>query len=243
MTFPVEIWTDPAGKTITLIGVTHVADAALYAKAQQYVEYRERAGAVVHAEGVQPSTDPMSDAERDLVERLGVAVSSGRALVTALVTALGFSDQKAAGFDPWSNPSWVCTDVTGLQLLRAMRDPVAWVEQHEEVAEVRLEQLPERAQSFVTTAVRFGLRHPVGLRLLSLSLPGKEHAALLDLRNQTAIQAALAEPRDVVEVWGLGHLPGMGRLLCRNGYRRTSRARLAVVATRVARTQRPARAW
>lgn len=41
---------------------------------------------------------------------------------------------------------------------------------------------------------------------------------ILDERNEVAVEAAVAERRDVAMVWGAGHLPGIDELLRGHGY-------------------------
>lgn len=206
-----ETWRHPSGRHVTLIGLTHAGAAAEYAAVRAFVVDRETAGAQVQYEGIKPPPPDfaMSDEERALVARLRAAMTGDN----DMAHILGL-DSQADHLRP--EPHWRNTDLNAAELLRVMQAPGQWVHTLEQTAAVL-----RNASPAVLKVMRWCVRHPGLMALVSrLRLKGDEHAAILRARDAVAGAAAASAGGDVVALWGLGHLPGIGRHLAGAGFGR-----------------------
>lgn len=220
----VDTWTDrDHGRAVQLVGMVHIGDQAFYDQVAQLVADREAAGTVVHYERIRSDLGDATEVERDLVQRLRAAQTHG-----LLADLMGAQFQLTAMA---YQPHWVNTDVTALQVLRALPDPERFVARCERLADVAVDDDARRALRSTLSVL---VRHlPAVTRWTAPMRWGRsaraEDAALVGMRNQVAVDAALSTDRSVVALWGAAHLDGIGAGLQRAGFALTDTMWLTAV--------------
>lgn len=215
-----DTYVGPSGRTVTLIGMVHIADAEFYTVCEQIVADREGAGAVVHYEAVTDRGEDRSKVETDLIYRL----NSNDAIATVATLLGGLALQHRTNLP--IQPHWVNPDISLLELLRLVPDAEEFVAVSERVGSSLEDMTPEMLR-----LLEWALRHLPALRgaiaAHSWISPRRrrvrraEQQVILAHRNNLAAKAILAESRDVVALWGAGHLDGIGTHLTQSGYCRT----------------------
>ena len=210
-----RVWRHPpSGRTVTLVEMAHVARPRFYAAVQALVDRLEDGGAEVHYEGVEapPPDAHMSDVERALLDRLLTAhhrLYSGMARITGHVQQLDHLTVR---------PHWRNTDITELDLLRALPDPEQYVAEAERSAD-RVDDLQRDPilRFWIWAALRIP-RFVLGpARDWQGDVDG-DKAATVAARNTAAVRAVLATDRDVVALWGTAHHAGIGHGLREAGF-------------------------
>jgi hypothetical protein len=203
-----DVYQDDTGRTITLEGVSHVADADFWLALSSRLAFAEgNNGAEIHFEGVG------KDVENP--PKLGLDYA-------AFAESLGLVAQKPG---LTYRDTWKRTDIELSEIL-AHISPER-LAKHEKTAAEAEHMLLHAAES---RAFRRGLHWGLIIILaiysgsrLRTSTFGVPASVILDRRNMLAACAAMNTDRDVVAVWGANHLPGIGKLLRRAGFRRVSR--------------------
>lgn len=224
---PVDRYQHPdTGKTITLVAMLHVAEPSFYVNVAWLACRLQRGGAEVHYElsrSPMPS-DPMTDEERDLIARMRKGNS-----ISLVAKVLGLETQHGLAIQP----GWVNTDMTMLEMLREHRYPQTMASSSDALREALADEQIGRAVARLALLIyrHIGLlaavRRPIGM----LTAKGREdRRVIVKMRNQIAIDAALAAPGDVVALWGGEHIAGIAAGLRRHGYRRTGRKWLSALS-------------
>lgn len=205
---------------IVLIGMIHIAPAAFYDRVRElldaYIEcdYRILAEGISRFEG---DDFGLREFDRRLLAAFDKMRDRSRLFGSVIANATGMVTQLDA-FPDWRQ--WECGDLSALERMRlqGLREvpPVT-----AETVEAMREKLgePEGARAayrlFQLLPTVMGALWPVNAVLGSV---------VLHHRNRFAILKALEAPVSAVLPWGAAHLPGMGKLLERNGFERESRA-------------------
>lgn len=205
------------GKIITLVGMVHIATPQYYKEVAAFAARLVRTrGAQVHYEMTKRPVgdEEMTDAERELIARLRANRNT-----EAVAELLGLVTQ----YDLPILAGWVNTDITTLDLIRTHRYPDMLVSDSELLRDV-LEDPQRRAivgRLMLFIYRRIGLFSLLRDPISRLTKKGREHQrVLIGVRNQIAIQAAIAAPGSVVALWGGEHLAGIGNGLREHGYSR-----------------------
>jgi hypothetical protein len=192
------------GRTVTLIGVSHIADKDFWATTQALISDREAEGASVHYELIERDIEGPRQRTFDM---------------KTLAPVLGMQFQ----FDGLNyKDSWTRTDMTASEFLAhaTRRGPKAPTE--EQLAEVLRVIGGSDKRRRVTRW--FMMRLLLAVRYLPLPGPmGVPLSIVLGVRNLIAAKAALEASGDVVAIWGAAHLPGIGKILRDHGFVRTAR--------------------
>jgi hypothetical protein len=203
---PVHVW-ERGGRTISLLGAVHIGTPEYYTQMRTIIDEAETAGAVVHVEGTRAKPDPTATAqEKDWMSRMpGDGYGE-------IAEALGLVTQKTLGYkDSWENH-----DLTLLEVLRGVPDPEGLVSDLEKFTSTanELQEVPALAK-IMRWVVTSGV-----LRLARRFSGGGDLKEVHPLREKVAVNAMLKAEGDVLAVWGMAHLRGMGKLLRKNGWRR-----------------------
>jgi hypothetical protein len=218
---------------IVLVCTVHIGEPAYFAELFALIRDERRHRALVHYEALRkPSPEEMATATAEELAALrALAMVTSRRQVGIFARCLGLVHQSARGaLRP--RPQWINTDVTRLELVRLLGagvDPTG-MGGFDELPDI-LNELPARYSAVVVALLRWLII--LGPRVSRFAqLPGAHRSsrrwlredALVDVRNDVAVRAALAAPRSrpLVMIWGLGHGPGIGRALISQGYLLTS---------------------
>lgn len=198
-------------RTITLVGMSHVADAEFFALTTERVVQLERAGAEVHYELIGPPGphELVTDQQRDWIDRL--RAGQNHAVVRAL---LGLDTQHSMHFPD----HWHRTDLSIVEILDGLPDPEAFV--------ARSERFTAAISDMEESKARWALWFVLGLMpylgpIAALTSRGEDDL-VLRRRNQIAVAAALSTDHDVVAIWGAAHLTGIAAGLRAAGFRRVA---------------------
>lgn len=215
----VNTYTGNSGQTITLVGMVHIAESEFYAECEQIVTRAEKAGAVVHYEAICDRGEPRSSIEADLVDRFKGGTAYAR--IADLLGGLALQHKT----DLLIQPHWVNTDVSTVELIRLLPNAEEFVATLEKV-EASVDDITPEMLRLLDWALRhLSLLGPV-ITLHSLLSPRRrtrssERKVIIGHRNRIAAEAILTESRDVIALWGAGHLEGIGNILEQSGYRKT----------------------
>lgn len=193
------------GRTVTLVGVSHVADKSFWATVQQLISAKEADGAAIHYERV------LNDVEGPHLPTLDMKT---------IAPAIGMQFQWS-GIN-YKEDSWIRTDMT-------WSEAVAHATRNEPTPP-HPEQIKQVLNFIGGTPRRRRITRQIASLLITLlvKLPfsgpqGIPRSIILDHRNEIAAKAALEATGDVVAVWGAAHLPGIGRILTGHGFTHTAR--------------------
>lgn len=219
---PVDTYRHDDGRTVTLVGMVHVADPVFYDDVAAFVADRERQGDLVQFERITTS-DPedATEQERALVARLRAARN-----LHGFADLLGLTAQHHLRLPV--QPTWVNTDMSATELLRALCDAEGFATRQEKATK-GLTDMTDDERRKARKALRWTLRHLGWLYpLLTFAASAREHyecerAAIVDQRNAIAVTAITAAGRSVTALWGAAHLDGIGAGLAPYGFRLVSR--------------------
>lgn len=215
---PVITWRKPGRPgTVTVVGVAHLGEPGYYAAVAAVIDEAERGGAAVHYELIdQPTPGELAAVTGEEIaayEALRRQLDSGT--TDALAGYYGWVYQTDALAYP---PRWRNTDMNSLELVRALGP--------ENIIAAGQPPPTSVGQQHALAAGMSGVLFRLMTVLPVTALTGKadtDRPVILDQRNEIAL-AALPPSGDVVLIWGAEHLIGIGRALCRAGFRRISRA-------------------
>lgn len=200
-------------RTVTLIGMIHVADAAFFTTVADRVDRLEQGGAEVHFELItSPNAHELvSEQVRDWIRRLRAATH--HSLLGAL---LGLDTQHKMTM----KDHWLRTDITLVELLDDLPDPERFVSNVEKMCILLEGDDPEMTRKAMWLI--FGwMPYLAPVAKLFAGSRGDDRV-IVDRRNTLAIDAALSTDADVVAMWGAAHLPGIAAGIRRAGFRTVS---------------------
>jgi hypothetical protein len=213
------------GRTVTVAGIVHIAQASYYRQLGAVLTKLEAAGALVFYEGVGRSEETewaaVGQADRDT---WSAAQTGSRELTQAACRYLGWARQgEALAY----SASWRNVDMTESEFVqrKGAQDML-------DMQEGFVDMLGDRArdQQDALMGVALGMllrlysldRYQLLSRWAATGYPGFSQL-VVDERNDRAL-ACLPPDRDSVLIWGYGHLPGLAAGLQRAGYRRQASA-------------------
>ncbi|MBN1174911.1 MAG: hypothetical protein JXA67_22320 [Micromonosporaceae bacterium] len=201
----------PTRQLVTIVATAHIGHPSYFSDVRTYVDQQvENTGAVVHAEGClsqRPEEHECTPTEW--------------AAVTALVRSQEL-DRASIAKMPWGwlhqneclpGPTWTTHDLTALEVVRRIGPEKVLDQQARTQRELKTETEADQQRYASLVAGTFRLAasplYPL-LRRIKRVMDASERVRL-DQRNAIALEAALTEPegRDVVMVWGVGHLSGL----------------------------------
>ena len=198
---------------INIAGVMHLAHDSFWANLQDFMNQASKEG-VLHLEGVKGFVGPLSEEESEKVDSLKSMASIS--LKMAEITKLTF--QKAGLKIEGLNAKNIDADVLSV----ARRMTVESLKSMSEAVD-KFEELKE-SESEVGKVMVWVIKNMGWVQIIQKFFKTFSPAALntdpaiLDYRNEIAIEAALKETKPVTLVWGAGHIPGMTKLLNAAGY-------------------------
>lgn len=201
-------------RTVTLVGLSHAADAEYWVTINRYLDACWPS-ALVQYEWVSPPSDEERDALSPL-ERAALEEMNLRSRVLNGAAAHAGLTLQRVGLP--IREGWMNLDVTQVELMR-MRGAAeltrrSWQDTARRWSELPFNELGRRAH--------FAMRNQGWLAMFPvLAGPRRERKAILEYRNAVGVNAALAASpahQPVVLLWGAAHLPGMGELLAVNGF-------------------------
>lgn len=216
-----QTWTRAVDqRTVTLVGVSHLAEAGYYRAVLELIRALQAGGALVHHERVAVAgaeeRAACTELERGALDVLDYTMS----LVARIGHATGLMSQKdgvPAGED------WVNTDTTEVTLVRLL-GPRRIVDA---LSDKRLPAVVDllAGHRLGRAGLRWLMRNLGRLQRFSVlagdgAVAGLDNRVVVDWRNAFAVTAALAAPAGshVVAVWGALHLPGIGDSLQDNDF-------------------------
>lgn len=213
------------GRTITLIGTQHVGEPDYFAELRKVIDEVTAAGAVVHWDLLRGKSADAEAAAQTSAERAAFGELNRETLDTTPNTpkriGLGWVRQ-VEGLPP--GPDWVNTDVTAVDMVRLLgpvrasrRRPSVGARMLETVIAKYEADLSDANRRFVQACYYSQLKKSVRRRARGIADPVRA-AVVGTWRECNAVAVALAETRDVVMVWGAGHLAGFAAILLRNGF-------------------------
>lgn len=213
------------GRTVTVVGVVHMAPASYYRRLHAILATHEAAGALIFYELISRAAgtewSAASHAERDA---WNTTATGNQELSQAICRYLGWATQgEAMAYAA----SWRNVDMTDLELVR--RAGAQALLDQREALEYMLGSRPDDERD-----VLVGVLGAAMMRLASLDryqllwhLAGTAIPAIsqvvVDDRNHRVL-ASLPSDRDSVVFWGSGHLPGLAAGLQQAGYQRQASA-------------------
>jgi len=211
-------------REVVLIGMQHVADEEFFYRIAELLDEEEEAGSAILYEDVRCLTAEEAaglsgkDAE---VLRIFDGVFAAQ---LAMARSSGLAHQ-ADALPP--RASWINTDIPLSDLIGSFQpSDLTSVMVSSAVAPPAPDDLPNEPNPFSEFVVDFKFRnsHVLTLAAELMWLSPKTRRVrriILDRRNEAAfsgIRRALATHDRVVTFWGVNHLPGIGRLLKRDGF-------------------------
>lgn len=211
----VRTYRHDSGRVITVVGTLHFAVRSYYDQLRALISERENGGAVVHHEGLQPVYYPEVPPTPDQ-EAVIASWSTQAQRHVAMLRALGWD--LVGQYEALPRPeSWRRVDVAAGELA----DLGALAYDPDLDKRIRtIERMPLWQRRLTRTAMRLQLLRGIdrlddGNPDESKSLPGEITG---HWRSLLAVRAALAEPCDVVMIWGGGHVAGIAALLVASGF-------------------------
>ena len=201
----------PQGRSVTLIGVQHIATQESWDRDIATLRQMEADGTHIFLEGVRPVEGTVTDDEWTRVAAL--AEFAQTSAVLAEVTGLIF--QKDA-FEA-AETTWTPYDVSILDIVRELKPRT--VRRIQKISQMDTEAL--KSQPELVLAILRLLPSMPGF--LSLVLSGDLSKHIVKRRNEYAVEGVLlSSASDRALYWGAAHLPGMVKLLRERGYNITS---------------------
>ncbi|MGD0243344.1 MAG: hypothetical protein ABSB59_23935 [Streptosporangiaceae bacterium] len=214
------------GRTVTVVGVVHIGQAAYYRRLNTVLARLEAAGALVCYEYVAPAADTEWSAV-DPAERDGwnATVATNREISQAACRYLGWvlQAEAMAYAETWRN-----VDMTEAEFVQR-GGALSLGGLDLSVKDLFGERSQDRQDVLLGHAAA-ALMRLVALdryRLLRHVARSDSMRVMLDQRNERAL-ASLPSDRDAVLIWGANHLPGLAAGLQQAGYRRQAGAWLSV---------------
>lgn len=224
-------------KRVVLVGAVHVSDRPYFEQLKELVDLEHEANdSVILYEGVRKSPPPQDD-DKSATAVMQRAFGNLGKLYTYISACTGKAFQPDVLTE---EDHWINTDMTQREV--AEKSAETWIISF--LAKTRLLHLatklfglmdipepPDKPNFMMSMQVDNGnraqhlstlLTKPFGL------LPKKATPAyvILHQRNELAVKMILRQTMEydnIVSIWGAAHLPGMGRLLEKNGYIRSKK--------------------
>lgn len=199
------------GRKVALFGAMHVGDSEYYSLMHKWAS---ESGCTVLYEGIGPISDEqkgmLTEAESGILED----ISRLMAMVKSISRILGCAHQ---GDTPYPS-AWTRSDMTFFELIKSISRSGSNLRIDGNFDKPELYPLVRFAFNALMIGPLCLFRGLIRSRISQT--PGLSDV-IVDQRNAIALSwiqtAALS--RDVVSIWGAEHLPGIGRLLNREGYR------------------------
>lgn len=203
---------NPKGdRSVTVIGVQHIATQASWDRDIAHLRELEAAGAKIFLEGVLPVEGELSAEDGERVAALQGTMGTQK----FLADVTGLTHQKAA-FTA-AGTTWKPYDIPMLELVRELKDStIRRLQKAAKLDEEDLKAAPELALGLLRLL-------PFIPTMLSRILSGDLTKNIIDRRNEYAVDGVLRTTTDHrVLYWGAAHLSGMVKLLRQQGYTVTS---------------------
>lgn len=194
-------------RSVTLIGVQHIATQASWDRDIAELRKLEAAGAKIFLEGVRPAEGKISEEEASRVE----AVTGLMKMQKILADATGLTHQKAAFTE--AETTWTTYDISMLELVSELKpSTIRRLQKAAKLDNDDLESFPEMALTLLRLL-------PFIPTMLSRIFSGDLSKHIIDRRNEYAVEGVLRSNVDHrVLYWGAAHLSGMVKLLREAGY-------------------------
>lgn len=206
-----DIYTN-GDRVIAVAGVCHIADASFWDGLNRRISGYENMGYSVQFERIRNDLTP------EQLKKIKGGEGTG-ALYEKLADISGLLAQsKALHYkDHWENADiamsqWLALGKPAYTLIAMIAEAAASLDKVIEIG----------GKERVGRDLRLGLRWmPVFQHVLPKNKERDD--ILIHLRNKVAAEAMLKADGNVVSIWGAGHLPGIGKILRKDGFRRESR--------------------
>jgi hypothetical protein len=218
----VRFWHPGTGRTVTVAGVVHAAQAGYYRRLNVILARLEAAGALVFYEWVGSAAETeWSAASRAEHDARDTVMADSQEMSQAVCRYLGWVRQaESLAYAA----SWRNVDITDLELVQRA-GAQAVLDQHEAFEDLFGSKPADQRD------VAAGVGAVMLMRLISLDryqllahlADSSVSRAMIDHRNDKVL-AGLPSDRDSVVIWGCYHVPGLAAGLRRAGYRRQASA-------------------
>lgn len=199
---------NPKGdRSVTIVGVQHIATQASWDRDISHLRELEAAGAKIFLEGVRPLEGEATAEEQERINSLQGIMN----IQKFLAEVTGLTHQKAAFAA--AETTWTPYDIPILELVRELKPRT--IRRLQKIAKLDDENLKE-APELALVVLRL---LPFIPTLLSRILSGDLTKHIIDRRNEYAVEGVLRSTVDHrVLYWGAAHLSGMVKLLRENSY-------------------------
>ena len=200
-----QSYVDSNGRTITISGAMHLSTPEAWKSLIAYLVEAERNGASIHLEGVQPVPDVVLTEQ----EQKGITVISGLIKMGKSFAAItGLQHQTDAFLDA---PKWEKHDLNLLEVVKGIDDKTVNL-----IAGFPVDSINISGKRAVNSLRNINLTRIAGF---FIPMVRRLMSALIDSRNEYAINKAIETKGDVVLFWGAAHLSGMHKLLVKAGFK------------------------
>lgn len=233
----VSLYNPRSNRKVVLIGMMHIGDEAYYQKVQAVITSLQECAVLYECVGklsVQERKQ-LTKPERKILERFE-SMQKSRGLLKMI---LGLDDQlKGLTYD---DPTWIRTDMSMLDLIRRLdrsgyRPPAPSKENKKNDLKKLLDGSDE-SQTFIARWFFGCILAIIPLLVATSSITSlfngrsrRMTQVILHDRSTIAVEAIVdhSQHKDIVSIWGSAHLPGMIRLLRKEGFKETGREWLTV---------------
>lgn len=221
---PVHCYKHPATqKTVLLIGMVHIAESAYFEKIYKTARFLEEGPChkvLYEFVKVAPKEiETLNPKERKLHKQLLAYREFHRKIAEVMSLQYQFDTNLGARV----SSSWICNDIDGRAFLQKLIQ--------EKVDVFRLKEMEKIIEQISKPAIQWYINEMLGetaaiaviAKMVCRIFPVKKKLfrIVLDWRNEIAVKKIIEElsgGHSVVSFWGAAHLPGIGRLLKRQGF-------------------------
>lgn len=185
------------GRTVTLVGVAHVASPTFWERTRALIAAKEDAGYEVQYEAV----------KNDLGRKFKLGPD-----LDGLAKFVGLESQFTG--ITYNREDWVCTDIRLSELVGNLSpEKLARVEEESAAFDIT-----DPAYANYAKPLRWLMGYIHILDRLPIKTFGLKRADVVDKRDKAAFAGIKNTTRNVISIWGAAHLPGIGRHLLADGY-------------------------
>lgn len=220
---------------VELVGTVHIAEPSYFRQIQTIIDKRHGAGAAVHYEKIKES-DPQELLAAPCHVR--IAARCWRSILrSALGTLYTFEKLKLVGqYEALEyRETWENHDVTDLQWLTTVAHPrllgqVALTK----MMSMAIHTMPAETRQKLTLEALYNMVNYLEPPLLMRPMAVDINSAIIRQQDEVALAAADAHfadkpESDLVLLWGLYHMPGLGAGLQNRGFRKTGEQSLVAI--------------
>lgn len=226
----VNTYRHPDGRTITIVGIEHIAEADYYLRMRKLVDELEAEGAQIRLEHTNPrhaADAARTEAERSAVE--GFRADARQRFSAYHAVGLPWIDQaESAMGEP--GPNWVHSDVDVIDFIRLV-GPHVMASRPQSAGSHRLAQQVERikaagrplARRAALLLIRSNLvdgmiKRGIYVRRHEIPEGWWLHRIVNTWRECEEMRKVLARDGDTVLIWGAVHMLGFNEILTRNDF-------------------------